>query len=52
MADAMQGWRPAPGVLCGRCHAQPVGPGGIICPDSRDDIEAMNRTELEEGNGR
>lgn len=38
----MQGWQPAPDAQCARCHANPVGPGGIICPDCRTVIENRN----------
>jgi hypothetical protein len=41
----MEGWKPDPEALCQRCGVQPVGPGGIICPDCRAAIERTN-TEL------
>jgi hypothetical protein len=43
MAGELQGWRPAPGAHCARCGVNPVGPGGILCPDCRAAIEAANR---------
>jgi len=49
MADEMPGWKPAPDALCARCHAQPVGPGGILCAGCRTEIEAANRDLSGEG---
>jgi len=40
MASEMPGWEPAPDAQCARCHTSPVGPGGIICPGCRAEIEA------------
>lgn len=47
----MQGWQPAPDAQCARCHANPVGPGGIICPDCRTAIEAR-QPQPDPGRGR
>jgi len=49
MADDLPRWKPAPDAVCARCHENPVGPGGIICPDCRTAIEAANRATAEEG---
>jgi hypothetical protein len=51
MADELKSWQPAPGALCARGHETPVGPGGIVCPDCREAVEAANRalTEPEAG---
>ena len=43
MAGEPRRWQPAPDARCARCHANPVGPGGILCPDCRTAIEAQNR---------
>jgi hypothetical protein len=37
------GWQPAPGALCAKCGASPVGPGGIVCPECKAAIEARLR---------
>jgi hypothetical protein len=43
MADELPHWRPAADAVCARCGENPVGPGGVICPDCRTAIEAANR---------
>ncbi len=42
MADELPGWRPAADALCAMCHANPPGPGGVICPGCRAAIKARN----------
>ena len=49
MADEMPGWTPAPDAVCARRHENPVGSGGILCPDCRVAIEAGNRALTEGG---
>lgn len=36
MTDELPEWR----RLCRKCGENPVGPGGIICPDCKTAIEA------------
>jgi hypothetical protein len=47
MADDLPRWEPAPEAVCARCHVNPPGPGGIICPACRTAIEARNRAATE-----
>jgi hypothetical protein len=49
VADDLPRWQPAADAVCTRCHENPAGPGGIICPECRADIEAANRAVTEEG---
>jgi hypothetical protein len=36
-------WKPREGARCAKCGSAPPGPGGILCPDCRADIEDRNR---------
>jgi hypothetical protein len=43
MADEPRRWQSASDARCAQCHINPVGPGGIICPECRTAVEARNR---------
>jgi hypothetical protein len=41
-APVARSWIPPEGAQCSMCDCEPVGPGGILCPDCRTDIENLN----------
>jgi hypothetical protein len=42
MTEKLPGWEPGSDAVFAKCGANPVGPGGILCPSCRAAIEAAN----------